>query len=78
MVKNDEFPDGKWDAEVGVEVVCLVRAKPGSHYEEEYGRMPIDAAMQAIRIGFVDLSTLDGFADLEGEVIISHVSEMWE
>lgn len=75
---SDEFPTGSWNEEVVLEVTVSVNVRPGEHHEpdQDYGRTPASLAAAAVYTGREDPSNLDGYADLEGSVVIVDVSEL--
>ena len=75
---SDEFPDGRWRQEVTLEVTVEVDVWPGPHHEadQDYGRTPATLAQTMVYLGREDPSRVDGYADLEGSVVITSVQEL--
>lgn len=67
----------EWDEEVEIVIGLRVKAKPDPKlFEGWMGRTPLDLARYAAyQAGFYDLSRVDGYADLIGDVRVEYVEE---
>jgi len=72
--KDRSMPIEPWDALIEIRAYVRVKARPNSDFFEGWGnREPRDAAVQLIYAAGQDLATMDGFADLIGEVEVTDV-----